>query len=374
MKLLLDFVFVTGISLIVLIIVVLTKSSNRPLSKRTLIVFFSFALSVAFFSYASLHHQIWLMRLTFIPNDITVLVIGPLLFLYVKSLFVEDANLVRQTLKHFIPAALSLVFIAIPTLIYDMFKLEALSYVVSGFVVNFIKLDYVYLILYLVLSLRLLSRYRNAVKDNYSNLSKFDFTWIKTMLLGTFSIIVAYLLISIYELLFEDFVWYQEYLVTVVMILLIGYLGYYGVNQSKVLVPDFLVSQKTKGTNAKENKPSLSQIKEFEKLKQDLEYVLVRKKPYLDEELTLGKLAEELSITDKKLSILLNTHMHTSFFDLINKYRVKAVEERIQIGVDEKYTLFGIASECGFKSRTSFNRIFKRETGFSPSAYKNRHL
>ncbi|WP_407654005.1 helix-turn-helix domain-containing protein [Aquimarina gracilis] len=38
-----------------------------------------------------------------------------------------------------------------------------------------------------------------------------------------------------------------------------------------------------------------------------------------------------------------------------------------------KYTLFGIACKCGFKSRTSFNRIFKQETGLSPSDYKKKY-
>ncbi|MEM6813021.1 MAG: helix-turn-helix domain-containing protein [Bacteroidota bacterium] len=371
MKLFLDFVFVGGILCIALIIFLLFKSRNRQLSQRILIVFFSFALCVTLFSYASLHDIIWLFRIVFVPNDITVLVIGPLLLLYVKSLFVEEESLVRNSLKHFVPAALSLLFIAVPTLIYNMFGLEIVSYTVSGFIISVIKLDYAHLILYLILSLKLFSKYRTALKSNYSSLSESDLYWIKTMLVGTLAIIGMYLTTSIYELLFAEFVWFQEYLTTTAMIMLIVYLGYYGVNQSKMLFPYFLLDtgvHKSNGVSL-----SVSKKDEFEILKQRLDHVLVSQKPYLDEDLTLGKLAGNLSTTDKKLSMLLNQYMNTTFFDLINKHRVEAVKERIELGIDKKDTLFGIAYDCGFKSRTSFNRIFKKQTGLSPSAYKNKY-
>lgn len=228
--------------------------------------------------------------------------------------------------------------------------------------------------LYLVLALRFTSKYSKALKSNYSNLSKHDFNWVKTMLIGTLVITAVYFSISIYELLYIDFIWYQEYLITVVMIVLISYLGYYGVNQSKILFPDFLLNETV--IVPKSNKTPLSgpKRKEFESLKQKLEYVLLNQKPYLDEDLTLDRLAKQLSTTDKKLSMLLNQYMRTSFFDLINKHRVDAIKEKIEIETYERYTLYGIACECGFKSRTSFNRVFKRETGLSPSDYKKKYL
>lgn len=374
MQLGLDFIFVGGILLIISIILLLFKLKNKKLPQRILIVFFSFTLCVAIFSYANLHNLVWLFRLTFIPNDISVLVIGPLLYLYVKSLFSVEKNLVRNILWHFIPATLSLLFIAIPTLIYSILQLEILSYVVSSATINIIKLDYIHLMLYLILALQSTSKYGKALKGNYSNLSKQDVNWVKTMLIGTLAIIAVYLAISIYELLYIDFIWYQEYLITVVMIILISYLGYYGVNQSKILFPDFLLNKRV--IAPKSNRTPLSGLKrqEFESLKQKLEYVLLNQKPYLDEDLTLGKLAEQLSVKDKELSMLLNQYMRTSFFDLINKYRVDAIKKKIEMETYERYTLYGIACECGFKSRTSFNRVFKRETGLSPSDYKKKYL
>ncbi len=371
MGLVLDFILVTGITVINIILFLLIKSKQKQLSQKILIVFFVLLLFVSVFSYANMHNLIWLLHIAFVPNDVTVVMIGPLLYLYIKSLFLEEKNLVINTLKHFIPAGIYLIFIAVPTLIYSIFGVEVLSYVISEFIAITIKLENVYLILYLILSLQQLSNYRSALKSNYSNLSKYDYNWIKIMLIGALSIISLYLSISIYELLYKDSIWYQEYLITVIMILFIIYLGYYGINQSKVLLPNFLLNEDKPIIN-KSKKIYLSDAKreEFELLEQNLESVLKAQKPYLDEDLTLGKLAKQLSTTDKKLSILLNQYMNTTFYDLINKYRVNAVIEKMKQEEYKNYSLFGIACDCGFKSRTSFNRTFKKEAGSSPSVYK----
>ncbi|KQC30239.1 helix-turn-helix domain-containing protein [Flagellimonas eckloniae] len=371
MELILDFILVSGITVILIIIGLLVKSKKKQLSQSVLIVFFSLLLTVSIFTYANLHNLKWLLQITFIPNDITAVMIGPLLYLYVKSLFLEEKNLVKNTLKHFIPAGLYLIGIAIPTLIYSAFRLDELSYVISNFTILIIKLEDVYLMLYLVLSLQLLSKYRGALRNNYSNLSHYHFNWIKIMLSGALFIISINLIIRIYELVTKNTIWYQEYLIIMVMILLIIYLGYYGVNQSKVLLPDFLLKEDKPIINESKNKFLSNTLKEeLELLKQNLEFILDSQKPYLDEDLTLGKLAKQLSTTDKKLSILLNQYLNTTFYDLINSYRVTTVIEKMKQDEYKSYNLFGIACDSGFKSRTSFNRIFKKETGLSPSAYK----
>ena len=62
--------------------------------------------------------------------------------------------------------------------------------------------------------------------------------------------------------------------------------------------------------------------------------------------------------------------LQTNFYSLINQYRVQEVVERMQFEDAEKYTLIGIAYDCGFQSKATFNRIFKQKMGCSPSKYK----
>ena len=109
---------------------------------------------------------------------------------------------------------------------------------------------------------------------------------------------------------------------------------------------------------------------DIEELKKALYELLETRKPYLDESVSLGDLAGALNVSTKKLSELLNQHLDTSFYNLINQYRVNEVIARLAMPDADKYPLMGIAYECGFQSKASFNRIFKQKTGQSPSAYR----
>ena len=93
-------------------------------------------------------------------------------------------------------------------------------------------------------------------------------------------------------------------------------------------------------------------------------------KPYLDEELTLSKLASYLNTTDKKLSKLLNQHINTTFYNFVNTFRLKEFKRRVQDDSFKNITIEGIANDCGFKSKASFYKLFNKETGLSPSEYK----
>ena len=94
------------------------------------------------------------------------------------------------------------------------------------------------------------------------------------------------------------------------------------------------------------------------------------KKPYLDAELTLSSLAKDLSISRSQLSALINEGMGDNFYDFINKYRVEEVKRLMVDPQVKNYNLLGIALEAGFKSKSTFNLIFKRFTGLTPTEYR----
>ena len=96
---------------------------------------------------------------------------------------------------------------------------------------------------------------------------------------------------------------------------------------------------------------------------------MVIKKPYLDRDLTIYNLSDQLRISRHTLSEVINEHMGMNFYNLVNEYRVKEVKQRMK---DEDYrqlTILGIAYDSGFNSKSSFNTIFKEKTGLTPSQY-----
>ena len=70
--------------------------------------------------------------------------------------------------------------------------------------------------------------------------------------------------------------------------------------------------------------------------------------------------------------ILMNEHHKKSFFTFINEYRVKEVIARFSDRRNDNFTILAIAFDSGFNSKTTFNAIFKTQTGLTPSRYREK--
>ncbi len=173
-------------------------------------------------------------------------------------------------------------------------------------------------------------------------------------------------------------------IIAFLLVFLYSYLGYKGIFQSGILLPEFLLEsenhslgefEERSNTEAPIEEKKARQLdvlntEEIENLKINLYQLFEDNKIHLNESLRLTDLSSELDISSKKLSELLNAHLGISFYDLINEYRVKEVQQRIKADSSDKYTLIAIANDSGFQSKSSFNRIFKQKTGMSPSKYR----
>ncbi len=92
-------------------------------------------------------------------------------------------------------------------------------------------------------------------------------------------------------------------------------------------------------------------------------------KLYLDPNLTLASLAEELSLSPNVTSRTINAGFGQSFTEYINTYRVAEVKRRIEAGDAVQMTILALALDAGFSSKTTFNRVFKEQVGHTPKVY-----
>jgi AraC-like DNA-binding protein len=98
-------------------------------------------------------------------------------------------------------------------------------------------------------------------------------------------------------------------------------------------------------------------------------------KTFKNPELTLVELAQLLNVHPNILSQIINSIENKNFYDYINDKRVEEFKSIVILPKNQKYTLLSLALECGFNSKTTFNRNFKKSTGVSPSEYlKNIHV
>jgi len=374
-----DFALVAGMTLIVILVAVMLRRSKQ-LSQRLLSIFFGLAFFFLLYYYAFIHKSATLAGIAVLFGYGLGFLLGPVLLHYIKSLVFPAREVKKNLLKACIPYFIYWIAFSLP-LALNIFNRDFLPEYgrwISSTADTFNILENLYLIGFCLLSLRLLSRIKIVVQNRYASMESKDLEWIKHLLYGIIGLVSIDIALSFYELAFPptEVIWNVGLFIAFGLILLIGYLAYRGSFQSKIFIPEISDSEaQSEVTFSEKVKPiseryQLLSDSEASRLQADLSEILESEKPYLDENLTLSDLSERLEITDKKLSELLNKHMQTNFYELINSYRVESVIEKMSNPYYENLTLLAMAYDSGFKSKSGFNRAFKGKTGKTPSSYR----
>ncbi len=93
-------------------------------------------------------------------------------------------------------------------------------------------------------------------------------------------------------------------------------------------------------------------------------------RPYLDNQLKIDDLAQQVSLPPKLLSNLINNEFNVNFFEYINAYRLKEVTSYLINPEMDNQSIIELAFLAGYNSKSSFNRLFKLETGKTPSQFR----
>ena len=98
--------------------------------------------------------------------------------------------------------------------------------------------------------------------------------------------------------------------------------------------------------------------------------LMEKKKPYRNSELTLNELAAMISVTPHNLSEVINTRLRKNFFDFVNEHRLEDVIENLKNPGKSHIKVLSIAFDAGFNSKSTFNTIFKKQMGKTPSQFR----
>ncbi len=224
-------------------------------------------------------------------------------------------------------------------------------------------------ILYVVLSIRAVRNYQKDIFQYYSNPGEVDLKWVKH-LVGV--IILLFLVIFILILVGDNLKAYpRDNVFMYVSITLTVFIVYYGFRYIKQMEVFYKYAIDHKKLVQRKYSKSTIANEEMQNISYKILKVLHEDKLYLDEELTLSNVADLIGESTQKVSETLNRFMKKSFYELVNSYRISKAKEILKDPSYNSLSIEGIAFECGFKSKSTFFKFFKKETGYTPNAFKN---
>ena len=302
---------------------------------------------------------------------------GPFLFLYISALIDQKFQFDKKKLYHFIPFILFNIFIVFASFLPETSDRTRLDHLGSEREVPL--LFNLFLILtvlsgpfYFILSILLFKKLDINIFNNFSSYENVNLDWLRK-LVYTFGAIWTVLMIFVtVHHVFGMFSWiFCTHGLSLSLSVFIILMGYFGLKQKEIFTQyhDQNIEYIT------ESKPKYSGVvlKEADAVKYVslIQDFISIERPYLEADLTLPQLATKLQIPSHLLSRVINEKFGLNFFDFINQYRVDEVKSKLDNPEFENLSLLGIAFECGFNSKSAFNRVFKRLTGLTPSEYKN---
>lgn len=232
--------------------------------------------------------------------------------------------------------------------------------------------------LFIILAIKLFHRYKKYLQTNFSNIDKLSFNWMRFLAFGLIILLSGALILVIFHEVFSLPVSLYS-VFAVIVLLFVNLLGFRGIKQSTIfnqtVIPynqaqpeELLATSKEDTSYANYGLKQDDAVSLSEKLKIYME----TKQPYINMDLTLKDLATALDTYPHYVTQVLNTVFNQNFYDFINTYRVEEVQRRLHDPQFKNLTILAVAYDCGFNSKSSFNRIFKQKTGLTPSQYKNR--
>jgi len=297
-------------------------------------------------------------------DDAFFFLYGPIFYFYAQCVIYRDFKLSSKNLLHLIPYVLLTILIIslnnlTPSPSQEIFtnNLPWQFYLGRAFM-------YAHIFVYLWLAYKSLWKYRQIIKNKYSQIEQINLDWLSSTL-NIFGLLTLASLFHNFMAVKEN-----EAVPIVALVFLLIFIFYFVIRvilkalRQPEIFAGIAQNETTKylGSNL-----TRSQIEAY---KNELVVLLGTEKPFLNPQVSLSDLSEKLSVSTKQLSQVINQSFNKSFFDFINYYRIQEVQQIFKESKDDKLTVLEAMYQTGFNSKSSFNTAFKKETGVTPTEFR----
>jgi AraC-like DNA-binding protein len=380
--------FIGGIAQAILLAAL---SYFHPKSDKSVNIYLSlYILSVSILMLIPVVQQLfsWQTILYLMPFP---LLIGPFLYLYVRSF--KETITWRKAWPHF------LLFFIFLILDYTFLPLladknpashrvpeEVLLNPASDIRISIRIIRNVQMIIYYFLALRALTSYQKSIHHLFSEVSRINLAWVRWVINGYLFLIISLLVLFYFVIQYPD---QFELLIVINMVIITPYIyliTFKGLAQPTLwqMKPDgqkenvekeILEAEEIESLKKDEKKiPSLKRPQEnkIEEIVSRIQNIMKQEKLYQETELSLQNLADKIGFPSYQVSQAINEGMKKNFYDLVNGYRVEEAKRLLLDVKNKNFTILSVGFEAGFNSKTTFNSVFKKFTGLTPTEFRDK--
>jgi AraC-like DNA-binding protein len=330
----------------------------------------------------------------FIGNNFSLL-FGPLLYFYTKAVIYKDFRLKPGMLLHAVPFLLFLLFAVLSYHIQSAsmkrFILNAAAKQQTPVVLYIIGiLLYAQFYSYTVAALRLVKQYKSTISNRFSEINKINLDWLRSTIF-LFMVVIRVGVLNAYIPLTPLINYFS---ITLSLIIISIFLFINRILLKALRHPESFEGRKEEDTietpteelteapgiplihnehPVQKYAGSLLTDTEKAEVKATLIAYMQKERPFLEPQLTIEELADMLKIKPRILSQVINECLNQNFFDFINRYRIEEAKRLLANPADPKITVLEVLYQVGFNSKSSFNTLFKKYTGLTPSEFKNKN-
>ena len=316
------------------------------------------------------------------------LLFAPFVYLYVVTNLRQPQRLYWQDGLHFLPFAVTYVLM-FPFLFgysaAEKAMIDQADYHSPYqwlFTISFIAFVIV-CVSYSVATYHKINQYEQIIGEQFAYNEGISLQWLRLLLIG-FGIIFSVMIVGyVLQFLLEiELAVNIELIFLGLFVLLIALIGFLGIRYQGIFTTEkpkvLYSSEKPEETEETEEPLKMPEYRksglkpeEAKNLHQQLLTLMATEKPYLEPKLSLSQLADSLGVLPNHLSQIINQYEGKNFYDFVNTYRVDEFIALAKKDTDKNFNLLGLAFEAGFNSKSSFNQVFKKIKGQTPSQFVN---
>jgi AraC-like DNA-binding protein len=302
--------------------------------------------------------------------DIAYWVEGPLMLWYTRSLLFKEFRLTKLDLIFLAPAAVYIAY-SLATF-YSWDSSEKITYIqqypalLAPSAPHLIEA--IREIIFVAFGYMCLIEIRHAqqqIHHRYSNIEKVDFVWLAS-LVATFMALRSWALLVVGVAFLKPDLGFDTFNTmgltgNYLMFGLINVLIFFSMTRSAVFAGKISKKQFHTHSDEVDDDPELAK-----RIKQHM----LEQKPHLDHYLNLEELAKQLSMHPRALSVAIKNNFQANFYEFINSFRTKEAIRLLEDKENPNKTMIEIHGDAGFNSKATFNAIFKKTVGMTPTQYK----